>query len=136
MNNYPQYFLRGIREEEHFLPHGQISLQAFKPDDRTETLRGDGFIETSINWEDDEKAHNLTAEQFRFGYVKINKSFRDNLIEKQSTLSGLFDYERKIEPDNPYHGNILFRANLEKPINLMIMANIALHCEEIYKNNE
>lgn len=111
---FPTQCFRGIRKEKWIDENGYISPLVYEPDERTKNDRCDGFIETSIEWDDEpgvlEYCFEHLKDVFIHGAVKIST---ENLeIVKKNPNSGRFAYERKKEGENDFHGNILFDSTL------------------------
>ena len=133
---YPDELIRGISHESYIDEEGRPLASMFQFDDAG---RSDGFLETSINWYDDEHALRLTLEQrkrndaseyqFKVGVAILSRRQLDSTIHSPNA-KGAIDYERQMIEGNPYHGNILLKSNLEKQIRNMMSAAIALMCVE------
>ena len=125
---YPETFLRGVPNDKDFVygVYPQTSLFRFETNPDRED---DGYDELSINWEDDEKAVDLIlcqqkkdkegkpCIQFDYGYSRMRLSHVATMVSAH-IKDGVFAYERRpvgaseLNPENPYHGNLLF--NREK----------------------
>jgi hypothetical protein len=134
--NFPYNCIKGIPNSNFLLEDGSVGshLFYFKP----EHAREDGWIEQSINWEDDESVIEFTLEQrredgerqFRAGVVIVPREEIDGL-NARPTVNGVLSYERQRLENNPYHGNILLRIGLPKPTMKKIAAGLALAISEI-----
>jgi len=111
----PSSCLRRLEKEKHRHPHGRVAAEAFVPFSSTKTAahRDDGGAETSVNLEDDEGALLQIWKTRRAWYGaarleicavdRINRGGADLMVERRDPGPGV---------DNPYHGNIVFRADL------------------------
>ena len=127
--NFPENCIRGIPNET-YLPDGSVGAHLFHfnlPD------RGDGWTEQSVNWEDGDFVIEFTLAQrkadgelqFKGGVAVIPREEIDRL-NNRPIVKGLLSYERQPIQDNPFHGNILLRANTPKPTMKLIAAGLAL----------
>ncbi len=131
---FPDEYYRGISDKSWITPQGYVSAAAFQFKEYNAESRenDDGYIELSINWNDDEKSLTTLLNQkkqgsdvcqFKFGYCKMNR-LQVDLMLKQYIRDKLFSYERKpINEDeankimaNPYHGNLLLHKTVEKQV--------------------
>jgi hypothetical protein len=131
---YPAHCLRGISDknslDEDGIPTG--SLFQFSKDNR-----GDGFVEESISWLDDDGVFDIIflqknkkdELQFKLGAVLLSKE-KINQIMKINWIKNKLFYERQVIPDNKYHGNLLVNADTSKQTRNSISANIALQASE------
>ena len=120
MTFYPDTFLRGVPNDD-FIDRNtgkaKTNVFQFKANDE----RNDGFLELSINWEDDDHAiieiHSRKKEngnlQFKNGAVRILLSDL-NLLNDFPQVAGAISYERRRLSNNPYHGNLLISENIPK----------------------
>jgi hypothetical protein len=100
--------------------------------------RDDGFIEESINWEDDEDAVAFTLAtrrsdgrlQFLGGVAVILRSELDHICNHPGTRL-LFGYERAAIDSNSYHGNLLLSSATPKHAKVQIAATLAMHAHVI-----
>ena len=130
MMDFPVNCLRGIPNNDFLVGDGSVAshLFTFKDEDK----RDDGWIEQSINWEDDNSALAFTLKQlndkgeiqFKAGIAVLPRSELDH-ITKQPSVSGILAYERQPLEDNQYHGNILLKADTPKPTKKRIAATLA-----------
>jgi hypothetical protein len=119
---------------------GSVGSHLFYFKDRDK--RGDGWVEQSINWEDDNLAIELSLNQqkengdfqFKVGLARIPREEIDRL-NKQPTVNGVLDYERQPLEDNPYHGNLLLRSDVPKRTMKKIAAGLALAVSEIVRRS-
>ena len=129
--NYPQNCIKGIPDGSFLTEDGSIGAHLFYF--KTERSGNDGWVEQSINWEDDGTVVDFTLSQqrgdgefqFRAGIAIIPR----NEIDRLNTLhaiQGLLFYERHPLANNPYHGNILLKASVQKPTMKKIAAGLAL----------
>ena len=111
--SFPDNCIKGILNNS-FLVEDDGSIAAhlfhFKP----EHARDDGWVEQSINWEDDESVIEFTLTQrkddgelqFKTGIAIIPREEIDRL-NRRPTVSGILSYERQTLEDNPYHRKYL-----------------------------
>lgn len=134
--SYPTNSIKGIANND-FLEDGHVgaNLFYFNKDDHT---RDDGRVEQSINWEDDKTAIDFSLSQkkddeglqFKAGVAIVPLSEIDRL-RRNPNIMGLLSYERSPLTDNPYHGNLLLKADVPKRIMRKIAAGLALAVSEI-----
>ena len=136
---YPDECIKGISNTNCFLMLGgsyvgSTNLFSF-PQNR---CRHDGWIEESINWNDDEYVVNRTLNQtkqngelqFKIGIAIVPRAELDR-VKKRYT--GLLNYERDpIQEDfdsgteaNPYHGNVLLKGDITPSLKGQIRALLA-----------
>jgi len=138
-NEYPANCIRGISDSCLIGADGTVGSGLFQFDETH--LRPDGWIEESINWEDDEHAVQFTLDQtkdgelqFRVGVAKIPRIRIDD-YNQLPAVNGVLSYERKPEECNRYHGNILLRGNLEKPTKRRVVGGLANYVSVIIKRH-
>lgn len=142
IENYPEEFYRGVSSPNDVTREGYLMAGAFKFDNYEGASRdNDGFCELSINWNDDEGALKVLLDQhkpfkeekqFKAGYCVIKRSFLD-LMLKPYIDDANFSYERRpvarsVEEDiaeNPYHGNLLMKNDLDKNVKKNIQHTLA-----------
>ena len=137
----PDFCIRGIREKKHIIEEfGPPSLEIFLPLESTAKHRDDKGEEVSVNWEDDDEALKFTIEcrdeksgNFKFpqGVVKLPLDEIERL-NNQPTMDNPLFVERKIEDDNPYHGNIVYKSGLRPLLKRMIASSLATHTSQIF----
>jgi hypothetical protein len=135
---FPDSCLKGIPNDDYIVEDGSVGTHLFYFDEKH--TRDDGWIEQSINWEDDDTVLELTLNQkkesgelqFRAGVAKISQ-IELNRLSTQPTVSGIFSYERRTLENNPYHGNLLLRSGTPKPTMKKIAAGIALAISEVIR---
>ena len=141
--NYPEKLLRGIPNKNDIDEEGNPSSHLFQFSERCGVpQREDGFREESINWYDNEGALKqlLTQKkddgslQFRVGAAVLFRSDIDQ-IKKFSVVKQRLDYERRVIPENEYHGNLLLKKDTPKSIMKRIAASIALRAKTIVSNS-
>lgn len=135
--SFPDNCVRGIPNRKDFLnDDGTVRSHLFR---FKEGIAGvDGWDELSINWEDDDCVIEFTLSQrkadggfqFKGGAVVIPRPEVDRL-NNRPTIKGCLSYERQPLCDNPYHGNVLLRANTSKPTRRLIEAGFALAVSRI-----
>lgn len=106
------------------------------------TDRPDGFctgwLETSVNWDDDKCSVTFTRAQRSaagnilnpHGVARLRLSDLQNCC-KVTRVESLLNYERAVEDRNSYHGNILFSRDVPKQVLRMIAGTIGLVCEVV-----
>lgn len=130
---YPDCLLRGLANKK-CVDSGGLTSEAFVPDARTVKDRTDGMAETSINWEDDGDVLQKTFDEknvanglpaYPFGVGRVKRADVDHLVEKPA-IAAVLAYERREEPGKPYHGNLLFTADLTNVRQRMIASALAV----------
>ena len=86
---------------------------AFMPDERTAQDRADGGAETSIDWEDDSDVEAKASRRSNaaFGLARLGVSDIEYVNRGVNTIKALLA-ERSPKPDNPHHGDLVFRAGM------------------------
>jgi hypothetical protein len=129
---YPLNCIKGIPNKKDFIVEdGSVGSNLFHF--KLENVRPDGWVEQSINWEDDDTVAEFTLNQrktdgtiqFKAGIAIIPREEIDR-VNKQPTVRGLLSYERQILENNPFHGNILLKAGVPKLTMKKIAAAIAI----------
>jgi len=135
VENYPSNCIKGIPLDTDVKGmHVGSHVFLFDP----KHARGDGWIEQSINWEDDHNACEFTLNQkkedgglqFRGGIAILPRESIDQ-FNKLPAIKGLLSYERSRLKHNRYHGNLLLKDNVEKPARRSIAGTLAVHVAEI-----
>ena len=139
----PDQFIRGIPNKDCISEDGYPSTNLFTFQVRANAPeREDCCIEESINWYDEEAALIMILEQekepgvikYKEGAAIINRSEIDHLRSINLRFKENLFYERKQEPGNDYHGNLLLKNNVPKRIKTMITATIANCVHRIERN--
>jgi len=138
---YPRNSIKGIPNNDFVIADGSVGSHLFHF--RDEHKRDDGWVEQSINWEDDESVIDFTLQQkkedgelqFKAGVAIVPRSEIDRL-KNRPTIKGMLSYERRPLDNNPYHGNFLLKAEVPKPTMKKIAAGLALAVSEIFKQNQ
>jgi len=133
---YPDTCIKGIPNDDFLIEDGSVASHLFYF--KQVHKRDDGWIEQSINWNDDDFVVEFTFNQrkengevqFKVGLTSIPREGIDNLNE-QPTVNGILAYERQPLGDNPYHGNIMIRADVPKPTMKKIAAHLASIVTEV-----
>lgn len=133
---YPDSCLRGIPNDDFLNEDGTVGAHLFYFKKRFE--RDDGWIEQSINWQDDDTVADLMFNQrkddgtfqFTAGVAVLPRQEIDRL-NTQPMVRGLLAYERQPIENNPYHGNLLLEAATIKPTMKLIAAGLALAVSKI-----
>jgi hypothetical protein len=129
VTDLPDSCLRGLRKQDWVDDRFIISAAAFEPDSRTAAGRKDGGKETSVNWEDDSKVESFTFEDkinAQYGAARISTT---QIVQTSNTAAALatpLSCERQRLPGNQYHGNIVYSANLNKRMERLLAASLAL----------
>lgn len=135
--SFPEFCFRGIRTENWVLEDKKVSPMAFEPIYKNPIEREDGFIETSIAWEDDESVLGFCFKNlknnFAFGAVKLSKTNLDIIISKAEI--GQIMYERRPLPENQYHGNILFTKELPTRSRRLIESSLSFFSSKVLSNH-
>lgn len=105
-----------------------------------EDARADGWIEQSVNWEDDELAIDFTLNQkkddgkvqFEAG-IAVVPTEEIKRLSKSPPLKDRFSYERKSVETNKYHGNLLLINDTPKVVMKQLAAALALQVSSIVK---
>ena len=132
--SYPDKCVRGIpnNDEQYVIdkekPLVGPGLFQFK-----DTKRSDGMIELSVNWLDDNRAIEIALDQrkengelqFKAGVVLLSRDKIDEICCRPN-IKGYLAYERRPLNNNPYHGNILLRKNINKHTKKQISDTLAL----------
>lgn len=133
---YPDNCIKGIPNATFLVEDGSIGSHLFHFKD--ENCRDDGWIEQSINWEDDDRAVEFTLNQkkedgsfqFTAGLVIIPRDEIDRL-NRRPTVNGVLSYERQPLVNNPYHGNILLLKIVPKHTMKKLAAGLALAVSKV-----
>lgn len=139
--SYPKNSIKGIPNDSFLVEDGSVGSHLFHF--KEEHTRDDGWIEQSINWEDNEFVVDFTLHQkkedgnlqFSAGAAIIPRYEIDRL-NNRPTIKGLLSYERRPLDNNPYHGNILLRASVPKPTMKKIAASLALAVSKIFSQRQ
>jgi hypothetical protein len=134
--SFPDRCVKGIPNEAFVAPEGIVGAHLFYF--KVEGARDDGWIEQSINWEDNETVIEFTLNQtretgeiqFRVGVVTVPRERIDEL-NARPVYRDLMSYERQPLPDNPYHGNLLLRETVSKPMMKLLAAHLAMAASEV-----
>lgn len=130
---FPEHCLRGLRESKNLITIASgkalVDTTAFLPDYRTAESNGHGWVETSINWEDDDGATQMAfsaRQQAEYGAARLPLSE----IERIAATNGGLRHERKQttvgDVINNYHGNLLYDPSLPKSFHKMVASALAL----------
>ncbi len=135
---FPDNCIRGIINDGYITPDGSVGSHLFLPSRETAHQRGDGWEETSINWEDDKHAVPFTLQttkndgsiKYKTGVVRIPLAEIEH-INTHPTTRDLLSYERQAIQNNPYHGNILFRQRIDDSMKKKLAASLAVAASNI-----
>ena len=138
--SFPDRCIKGIPNNQ-YLINGRVAPGLFSFD--PQHAREDGWIEESINWEDDHLAIGFTLnqrksngeKQFQAGVAIVPRHEIDSL-NKRPAVGGILSYERKCLENNPYHGNILLQTDVSKQVRRMIQAGLALLVSQIIPQDQ
>ena len=99
------------------------------PDMKTHAVRTDGGYETSVNWEDDVSVVAMTRKQpnATYGVARLTLAVVEHLQKTPGEFAGALLPERRPEPKNPHHGNLVFRNGLLKRVQRAIAAYLAVN---------
>jgi hypothetical protein len=133
----PGSCLRGIRRQEWLYRSDEgvhVHQVAFMPEESAMPAADErGWLETSVNWEDDDgavsftraqrtdKGHSLNAH----GVARLATTAVHGWIQA-APIRDTLSCERRPLPDNRYHGNLLFHSSLPKPMLRMLAGALAL----------
>jgi hypothetical protein len=136
--SYPASCIRGLRKKEWIVddPGGEarVSGEAFMPE-KPVTPRDwcEDWLETSINWEDDETVASKTRAQRADKGYPLNPHGVARLtvqaIEETRRVTRVDErlrFERRALHALPHHGNVLFHHQLPKPLQRMVAGTLAL----------
>jgi len=134
---YPSNCIKGIPNDNDLTKDGTVGTHVFY---FKETDRDDGWTEQSINWEDNSDVISFTLRQTRSdgrvhyaaGLAILPKAQLDRIVKLPMVLNRL-SYERDEPPDNdnPYHGNILLKADTPNPTMKRIAGSLALAVDRL-----
>jgi len=123
-----------MRKENWVDSEGAVDTEAFMPDSRTLRARKEGNEtpfgeETSINWQDDEGAIEQLrgSGNARFGILRLGTIVLQQ--NEHGRAAPVLGWERRPQPNNPYHGNILFLECVAKRDKRAAAAAMALRAE-------
>lgn len=152
-NRFPNEFYRGVSTKDQITSQGYAMAAAFQFPQYDGAFRGDdGYCEVSINWNDSDNALNVLLNQrkegtdevqFKIGYLKLSRMILHNVMKCYMDDS-IFAYERRpVQPtesngfyDNPYHGNLLLKNNVDKNIRKNIQHTLATIAGRITSREE
>jgi hypothetical protein len=105
--------------------------------------RNDGFLELSINWYDDIEALTSILHQkkdngelqYKVGAAILPRKIIDE-FRKRPIAKDRLAYERKAEPGNDYHGNLLLKEGVSKKERNIIASGIASCVDRIEIAND
>jgi hypothetical protein len=136
--SYPASCLRGLRKKEWIVedPGGEtrVNGEAFMPEKQVEPRDWcESWLETSVNWEDDEAVANRTrAQRTEKGHPLNPHGVARLTVEaiedarRVTRVDERLRFERRPLPDLPHHGNVLFDHQLPKPMQRMVAGTLAL----------
>jgi hypothetical protein len=139
MSTYPPSCLRAIEKKSQLLGKNMVHPSLFEPD--TRTLRSDGYIDTSVNWEDDTSAIEITKRNgnCHYGIARLSTHDIEQLIEQNAemddTRNTIICEKDPILPDNPYHGNLRFLTGVPNTIRSMLLHHLARRARIAFRTN-
>jgi hypothetical protein len=129
LGDFPIYCLRGLRKMDWVDDRSIIDTEAFLPDPKTARTRTDGGLETSINWEDDGEVEAFTLADngnARYGAARLATEQIRHTSRTTAAVKSPLSCERKSIPNkNPYHGNIVYAAHVNKRLQKQLAAVLA-----------
>lgn len=110
-----------------------MHYDAFMPEPAAKTGRADGCGEASVNWEDDDRAVAVTLSDAsgEYGAARVPRQaivVASQVVVGQNNLIG----ERNTRPRNPYHGNLVFPAGLNRRIQKAVADCLSVNADRIY----
>ena len=136
--NVPDSCLRGLRKRDWVQEDGTVATEALMPDKNTGAERADGMIETSINWEDDEKAIEVLLTNRNgsaYGSARLETKHLQQAMKIPANVD-MLSYERREENGNVYHGNILFSADAPPYRKRAVASFLAMVCAFVPRRQE
>ncbi len=135
--SFPDNCIRGIPNTDFMNDDGLPGSHLFHF--KNEHRRDDGWIEQSINWDDDENAISFSLNQrkedgslqFKAGVVIIPREEIDRLSRRPTVIEEALSYERRALEHNPYHGNILLSEKVPKHMMKKLAAGLALAISKV-----
>ncbi len=131
--DYPEQCIKGIPNENYLFENEIVLAELFSFQDRGQ--RNDGWIEESINWDDDEKVVSFTLMQVKNGEshfkggVALIKTEELERLKRRLPYKDRISYERQELIDNKYHGNLLMQNTLPKNVKRAIAGHLATLCQ-------
>jgi hypothetical protein len=133
---YPENCIRGIPNKEFVVSERLVATHLFFF--KREDLRNDGWVEQSINWQDDNGAIEFTLNQTKEdGQLQFNAGVAilpRAEIDRLRSLAACRDqiaYERQPITGNRYHGNFLLHGSMGQAVMKQVAAALALRAEYI-----
>jgi hypothetical protein len=134
---FPDNCLKGIPNVTYLTAHHRVASHLFYFDLKS-FRRSDEWLEQSVNWEDDGSAIGFTPgqrdnrgdKQFEAGVAVLPRCEVDR-ANRAPMYAGWLSYERDSLADNPYHGNILLRKNVDKAEMKMIAGVLAMYVSRV-----
>jgi hypothetical protein len=130
--SFPDNCLKGIPNGDFLVDEKTAATHLFFFEGRDKGE--DGWIESSVNWEDDNRAIDFTLHQskpgsdepqFRAGVAVLPRHHIDS-TNRLPTVGGVLSYERAALATNSYHGNLLLRSEVKRLKMKQIAAHLAL----------
>lgn len=134
---YPDRCLKGILNNQFVSDNGIAKANLFYFEE-SKYSRADGWVEQSINWEDDANAIGFTLNQRKLdGSIKFSSGVAVvpteviNWHKRSISLQDRFSYERAKITGNKYHGNLLLKEGTPKLTMQQLAGSLALHAQVI-----
>lgn len=135
-NEYSDELIRGIPNDT-YLEFGLPTTSLFTSFDKNEE-REDDYLELSINWYDNEGAleqiynqeKSSGEKQFKCGGAILKRESLDKFC-KNPRFKDNFSYERREVEGNQYHGNLLLKSTVKKPLRNMLASGLALEVSTV-----
>jgi len=135
-SNVGNCVIKGITNEKHFDEYGMLTLNAFQTQDREGKSDYTEYLETSINWFDEEAAISFSLSQVNNDYQPYFSAGllfipNEDLARLKRKFNGDFEWIRE-ENDclitsgkvrNKYHGNILLKRKIRNQALLILVAS-------------
>lgn len=139
--SFPDNCIRGIPNDSYLVQDGSVGAHLFHFD--IGSARTDGWVDQSINWQDDPEAIEFTMDQrketgerqFQAGVVVVPRAEIDRL-SRQPTVGGILSYERQPLENNRYHGNLLLQEGVPKPTMKKIAACLAVAVSQVIRRRD
>lgn len=127
----PPQCLKGVPNSTFLTRQGFVASHLFYFEPEYERL--DGWIEQSICWDDDagcvplmfQQTDRQGSDQFQVGIAVLPTQAIEQISRKPGIL-GFLSWGRDAKPENPYHGNLLYRGPFDKTHQRMIAAALAV----------
>jgi len=140
--SFPDNCIKGIPNSQYLVADGSVASHLFYF--KREHTRNDGWIEQSINWEDNSSVARFTLDQrkengeiqFKAGVAVVPRDEIDRIRRRPTITSNILSYERQHSTNNPYHGNILLQEDVPNLTMKKIAAGLALAVSNIIPQSQ